>query len=524
MAVTGWNISIASARLCSKTRRTFSSAACYCFTDGYISLELLFTSLSNHQRRQMQTMIRQQDLRLDILGKVPLEIAIEISQYLNIRDVIVARQTCREWLTILSSSLVMDAAFNCWNPRLELALPQSGMTSRAISNVKAEHIHALTTGDPFAFFVQYRKSSANRSAYSRVAYSEGMLAWFGDSDSVIHVHNLLSRDKFDLSPSRGKIQQIAVSPVMLAVLRRSGKCRVYDASKVLLCEIQLQPYPVYSITILGDVFVILRVCPGQPQFAITTICAGESVPKTFSAKRNVVYSSQMAEPKVMIEKSRKNLLIFELSHRPEVLYYQEISMRGDVQSRGELQLPDNLSTMHLLNHPEVSDNARWITLWAFRNSAASQIACLQYASVSSSLRTMTYNVRAFRPAGSNVFLHSDIIFYYKKALGARHLTISKLGSRETQTAVVDGYLQRQIDEFPVFNPTILRSRSRSISASTFLGDERFSINVGECGFFVWSFDRHSDIKSGEYDTHGNFMENDFEEYRREPSSYRETRG
>ena len=88
----------------------------------------------------------------------------------------------------------INAMFKCWDSRLELSLSKTSLTPRTISSLKAEHVRALITGDPFGCLFQQDRMFIFGTSSSRIAYSEGVVAWIGNPASVIRVRNLCSGD------------------------------------------------------------------------------------------------------------------------------------------------------------------------------------------------------------------------------------------------------------------------------------------------------------------------------------------
>ena len=101
----------------------------------------------------------------DLVGQLPVEITAMILQYLPLHQVFQAQRVSRKWRIILSSAQMVDNLLHAWypGPSAPLSIPDH-LSESAVASIKAEHVDAYRTGNPFS--MRFHESKCFRVAYA----------------------------------------------------------------------------------------------------------------------------------------------------------------------------------------------------------------------------------------------------------------------------------------------------------------------------------------------------------------------
>ncbi|KAL4902857.1 hypothetical protein BDW74DRAFT_58692 [Aspergillus multicolor] len=181
----------------------------------------IIDQLGPHEWRDVKKRINERSFQKDILGSLPLEVALQIIQYLGISDVLVQRRVSRRWNDVLSSKAACSILYGQYTG------------STLDDNFKAtfarysEHRLRLEKGLPFA--QTQVKSIAGGQSPLGFDYSDGRYAWLTDDDTSIVVYEPFSNTtRRFCTENRAKFVRLRVSASMVAAITIHGHLHAWN--------------------------------------------------------------------------------------------------------------------------------------------------------------------------------------------------------------------------------------------------------------------------------------------------------
>ncbi|MCJ1243576.1 hypothetical protein MMC30_000773 [Trapelia coarctata] len=194
-------------------------------------IQSILSNLNRNEIRELRNWSLEQDFRRDIVGTLPIELAVQVLQEVGLRTAFICRRVSKKWSKILSSRCVVQALLRQWlspgDPALHV--PQGIPSSEAFSII-AEQIDAFRTGRPFSELTVFCNAGQDGTAWhSFLAYSTGFLAWYDISSRKIFVLELRSGvSKTWVNQNRENPYALALSENLLAVSTFSGRVFIYN--------------------------------------------------------------------------------------------------------------------------------------------------------------------------------------------------------------------------------------------------------------------------------------------------------
>jgi hypothetical protein len=167
--------------------------------------------LNPHEWRDVQKRINQRTFQKDILGSLPLEIAVHIIQYLDVNDVHLLQMVSRRWHEVLSSEPVCSVLFRQYT---------GGSLDNDFKSTFARYSRQrsrLEQGRPVAHVQLDIPFSQD------LDYCDGRYAWSADGGTTIVVFELCSRktQRF-CTENRERFERFRLSEDLVAAITVRG--------------------------------------------------------------------------------------------------------------------------------------------------------------------------------------------------------------------------------------------------------------------------------------------------------------
>ncbi|KAL4746244.1 hypothetical protein BDW72DRAFT_210594 [Aspergillus terricola var. indicus] len=177
----------------------------------------IIDQLDPHEWREVQKRINQRTFQKDILGSLPLEVAVQIIQYFDVNDVHLLQRVSRRWLEVLSSKPVCSVLFRQYtggsldNDFKSTFARYSRQRSRLEQGLPVAHVQLDI---PFS---------------QDLDYCDGRYAWSADGGTTIVVFELCSRktQRF-CTENRERLERFRLSENLVAAITIRGYCHAWD--------------------------------------------------------------------------------------------------------------------------------------------------------------------------------------------------------------------------------------------------------------------------------------------------------
>lgn len=179
----------------------------------------IIDQLGPYEWRDVKTRINERSFQKDILGALPLEIAVQIIKYLSLSDAHLLRRVSRRWYHVLSSKSACS---------ILLRLYMGGSFIRLGDDFKSTLVHysrrrrRLVNGNPLAEF-RINLPFATGQEILSLDYSDGRYAWLTDGDTTIVVYSLCTQktQRF-CTMNRERLEKLRISEFIVAALGTRG--------------------------------------------------------------------------------------------------------------------------------------------------------------------------------------------------------------------------------------------------------------------------------------------------------------
>ncbi|KAL3460550.1 hypothetical protein BJX64DRAFT_278438 [Aspergillus heterothallicus] len=191
----------------------------------HIAIHQIINELSPFEWRDVKARINERSFQKDILGAVPLEISVQIAQYISLAELHLLRRVSRRWHDILSSKATCGFLYRLYT-RMNISCPDNILPSRFTHYSK--HRTRLERGDPHHQSRVALPSMTDNEVYT-LTYSAGRYAWMTDDDTTIVVHRLTTgmRQRF-CTKNRDRLYMIRLSESTVAAITMHGYCHVWS--------------------------------------------------------------------------------------------------------------------------------------------------------------------------------------------------------------------------------------------------------------------------------------------------------
>ncbi|KAL4812611.1 hypothetical protein BDW67DRAFT_169828 [Aspergillus spinulosporus] len=177
----------------------------------------IMDQLDPHEWRDVQKRINQRTFQKDILGSLPLEVAVQIIQYLDVNDVHLLQRVSRRWHEVLSSEPVCSVLFRQYT---------GGSLDNEFKSTFARYSRQrsrLEQGRPVAHV------QLDIPFNQDLDYCDGRYAWSADGGTTIVVFDLCSRktQRF-CTENRERFERFRLSEDLVAAITVRGYCHAWD--------------------------------------------------------------------------------------------------------------------------------------------------------------------------------------------------------------------------------------------------------------------------------------------------------
>ncbi|KAI4251158.1 MAG: hypothetical protein LQ352_005020 [Teloschistes flavicans] len=234
-------------------------------------------SLPRHCQRELVSHLEEVNFEHDPIEKLPLEILCLVFQHLDIYQAFQLRRVSKLWLQTLSAPHFVESLLHPWFAmgEVDLRMPPN-ISAEAAMAIKAEHVDAYKTGNPFSMVrgewaVAARRDEMLDNAYIKIVYKHGRLAWIDEDDVTVHVRNLESgQQTLYVLPNREKADLIALSSDLVAVTTLCGRCYAWDCTNGAPSSIKVPSSWNLGLFASGKALAIVHSWEGNDQIHITT--------------------------------------------------------------------------------------------------------------------------------------------------------------------------------------------------------------------------------------------------------------
>ncbi|KAH8690957.1 hypothetical protein BGW36DRAFT_389670 [Talaromyces proteolyticus] len=217
------------------------------------ALDQLLDALHTNEWRELNRRATHA-LQRDIVGCLPLEIVVEIAQYLEPRDILRFQRVSKRWRTVLSSN-------NIYIPILRFyGVPTPDLPTTELVHTICERRYRLEKGSPYDEALYPWLDGPDylpTPSPEVVSYCSGKLAWVSRDERQVFVRDLQSGTvKAFFSESRGTIVLVHLSETFLYAVS-SGFLNVWDLTTGHTKSARMPSSKVVEINTHGDRAVII---------------------------------------------------------------------------------------------------------------------------------------------------------------------------------------------------------------------------------------------------------------------------
>lgn len=479
------------------------------------SLQRLADLITHQQIRDLQCIIEQVDLRCDLIVELPRELSSMILQYLPLYQVFQARRVSRLWHSVLTSSGILEDVLRSWqlaSPSL-LRIPP-GLSVEAIISLKAEHMDAYRTGNPFCMASGRVKFARGQALNERVAYSASVLAWIDGSDRrECHCLNFSTgMQKTFMTEERLTMTHIATSASMVTATSPGGRCIVWNFRNEEQVSFKLPSAQIKKLLLSGETLAIVFTPKSSgrgSQIKVFTWRYGDPHPNYFSLSLQIRKPECSYETKVMFDDQGQSILIFERICDRRFSETQSVhSIRASLS--GEVRAQCSLEGLSMDGHWDYVNNInpvqarRFATIWSAMtwplipditvDSTSFEVKSICYDFTMNELRLDTRRINV--PLVSEKLAYSfweDVAYVWRHdPLNPTTLNIVDLRRSTCTTAFMAK--TNMWSSYFVGDRDISATRPNYDLSDLVLGDEIFHIRVFQDRFMVWCFDKNIDLK------------------------------
>ncbi|KAL4787540.1 hypothetical protein BJX76DRAFT_354028 [Aspergillus varians] len=218
-----------------------------------IAYHQIIDQLGPHEWRDVKKRINGRSFQKDILGALPLEIAVQIIQYLNLDDAHLLRRVSRRWYDVLSSNLACSVLFRLYTGG---SLNNLGGDFKTTLARHSRQRLRLEQGNPLKGS-QINLPFVTGQEILSLDYSDGRYAWSTDGDTTIVVYDLCTRktQRFCTS-NRERLAKIRISEYIVAAISTRGYCHAWDLRTEEIYTVRLPNMNISVFAISGFRIVI----------------------------------------------------------------------------------------------------------------------------------------------------------------------------------------------------------------------------------------------------------------------------
>ncbi|KAL4877277.1 hypothetical protein BJY04DRAFT_129977 [Aspergillus karnatakaensis] len=187
-----------------------------------IAYHQIIDQLTPYEWRDVKDRIEKRTFQRDILGELPLELALHIIRYLSIADVHRLRRVSRRWFNLLSSKAACNTMFQMYTGGL---LDDTNGDFKSAFAGYSKQRHRLEQGHP------------SRKSYIGISFLSGLNPDFSAGRYVFPTDGNTTLEVFDLASwqfarfcteNRERFEQFRISESITAAITSRGYCHVWE--------------------------------------------------------------------------------------------------------------------------------------------------------------------------------------------------------------------------------------------------------------------------------------------------------
>jgi hypothetical protein len=188
-------------------------------TARHSAIHQVIDQLNPYEWRDVKERINARSFQKDILGALPLEIAVQITQSLNLAEMHLLRRVSRRWHDVLGSKAACDATYRQYTGNNFDHLDTDFISKFARYS---EHRLCIERGDPRNLSRIVLPSITDEELLT-LDYSDGQFAWTTDYGTAIVVYNLITGGKQRYcTKNRERLKMVRLSQSTVAAITVHG--------------------------------------------------------------------------------------------------------------------------------------------------------------------------------------------------------------------------------------------------------------------------------------------------------------
>ncbi|KAL2796503.1 hypothetical protein BJX66DRAFT_137345 [Aspergillus keveii] len=194
-------------------------------TARHSAIHQIIDQLSPYEWRDVKKRIDARSFQKDILGALPLEIAVQVTQSLTLADMHLLRRVSRRWRDVLGSKAACNAMYQQYTGN---NLDHLDTDFKSTFARYSEHRLRIERGDP-CNLSRIVLPSITDEELSTLDYSDGQFAWTTDSGTTVVVYNLITGGKQRYcTKNRERLGMVRLSQSTVAAITVHGHCHIWS--------------------------------------------------------------------------------------------------------------------------------------------------------------------------------------------------------------------------------------------------------------------------------------------------------
>jgi hypothetical protein len=196
-------------------------------TARHSAIHQIIDQLSPYEWRDVKERINARSFQKDIIGALPLEIAVQVTQSLTLADMHLLRRVSRRWRDVLGSKAACNAMYQQYTGN---NLDHLDTDFKSTFARYSEHRLRIERGDP-CNLSRIVLPTITDEELSTLDYSDGQFAWTTDSGTTVVVYNLITGGKQRYcTKNRERLGMVRLSQSTVAAITVHGSV-LYSQSK-----------------------------------------------------------------------------------------------------------------------------------------------------------------------------------------------------------------------------------------------------------------------------------------------------
>ena len=468
-------------------------------------LKSLVGALPYLQFRELQDWMEATCFKLDVVGKLPLELSHVITQYLPLREIFAAQRVSHQWSRIFTSFQTLQNLqplmqhwygdnVTTWGQTLHVP---DGLSSTAKTALMAEHMEAYRTGKAFSYRTREWNVQSPEFAAMSVAYADGVLAWIDSDAGKFHAFHIESGLERSFGPiiNQDIPTYIAVSASVIAVTTVSDECYVWNLAGT---EVYFLPYlnDIVAFAVFDNTVAIVHGLKWSDWSAQLTIWNSKD-----QKSRSTTLSWNRLMPSdclIAFSYDGKTIVFFgfELTLSQYFIYFNCIGIDGKFVKEGRLAVPISPDVCIIPNSSVSCTSVLrdgCTVIWVLDEyGKAASVATLDYIRILYDSRqgelrlteTRIARTQTIPAAMGSSFYWKGVVYFLNDDENSTMLHILDVKEGTCREAEMSIVAERMIQDGEALDRHFIDT------SSEILGDEKFLIQLSDQHFRIWCFDKN----------------------------------